>query len=65
MPEPPSPSPHAPPQPRLCGAVRPVERNNPRPCARAEHCEGDHVDRQGVAWTGHTSGDQVASSLRD
>ncbi|GAA2685986.1 hypothetical protein [Streptomyces lunalinharesii] len=37
-------------QPRLCGATRPEDSNNPRPCARTEHRGGQHIDRQGVAW---------------
>ncbi|MFF4604033.1 hypothetical protein ACFY12_15070 [Streptomyces sp. NPDC001339] len=35
---------------QLCGATRPEECNNPRPCVRTEHRDGDHVDWQGVAW---------------
>ncbi|MFB7633596.1 hypothetical protein ACFC0M_22010 [Streptomyces sp. NPDC056149] len=38
--------------PPLCGATRPAGSNNPRPCARAAHEDGTHIDRQGVAWTG-------------
>ena len=36
--------------PPLCGATRPEGSNNPRPCVRAAHENGTHIDRQGVAW---------------